>query len=509
MGADARYDMLRSKAALGRLTFALMAIGFAVLLALGGGLVWLVQQTRVYAGSVASTQELRLSLVQILNMLQDAETGQRGYLLTGEASYLEPYQAALPPLEAALPDLVARVVADGGQAELPRRFVGLAEAKIEEMRRTLGLAEDGQREAALALVRGGEGRRLMDDIRTTGEAMQARSAARLAARTGQLDEAGEALLLAAGTALPLLALVALGTVVATWRHLREIEAARAAATTANAELEARVAERTASLAAANEEIQRFAYIVSHDLRAPLVNVMGFTAELEAALGALRDALARAEAADPALVGPAAREAVDADIPEALGFIRSSTERMDRLIAAILRLSREGRRTLAPERLQPEEIVARIADSLRHQLDAAAATLTVEGRLPMLVTDRLALEQVLGNLLDNAVKYLDPARPGRIVLRGRAQGGRAEIEVEDNGRGIDPRDHARIFELFRRSGPQDRPGEGVGLAHVRTLVRRLGGDIACSSERGKGSVFRVTLPLVTPAARLPLPGDPVA
>jgi CHASE3 domain sensor protein len=96
--------------------------------------------------------------VQILNMLQDAETGERGYPLTGEASYLEPYQAALPPLEAALPDLVARVVADGGQAELPRRSVGLAEAKIEEMRRTLGLAEEGQREAALALVRGGDAR---------------------------------------------------------------------------------------------------------------------------------------------------------------------------------------------------------------------------------------------------------------------------------------------------------------------------------------------------------------
>ena len=104
-----------------------------------------------------------------------------------------------------------------------------------------------------------------------------------------------------------------------------------------------------------------------------------------------------------------------------------------------------------------------------------------------------MEQLLSNLTENAVKYLSPDRPGDIRLRGRAAGTRAVFEVADNGRGIDPRDHERVFELFRRSGQQDQPGEGIGLAHVRALVYRLGGTITVDSELGRGSTFRVDLP----------------
>ena len=128
-------------------------------------------------------------------------------------------------------------------------------------------------------------------------------------------------------------------------------------------------------------------------------------------------------------------------------------------------------------------------------------------MPVVHSDRLALEQIFGNLIDNAVNYLDPARPGRIVLRGRVAGGQAVVEVEDNGRGIDPRDHGRIFELFRRSGRQDRPGEGIGLAHVRALARRLGGEVECRSTPGLGSTFRVTLALAAPDHPAPIAEEP--
>ena len=92
-----------------------------------------------------------------------------------------------------------------------------------------------------------------------------------------------------------------------------------------------------------------------------------------------------------------------------------------------------------------------------------------------------------------MKYLSPERAGRIVIRGHATGPRVVLEVADNGRGVDPKDHERIFELFRRSGQQDQPGEGIGLAHVRALVYRLGGHITVDSELGRGSTFRVDLP----------------
>ena len=108
--------------------------------------------------------------------------------------------------------------------------------------------------------------------------------------------------------------------------------------------------------------------------------------------------------------------------------------------------------------------------------------------------RLALEQIFANLIDNAIKYRRSDEPLQVLVRGRSNSTHAIYDVSDNGRGIDSGDHQRVFELFRRSGKQDRPGEGIGLAHVRALVRRLGGAMELKSELGKGSTFTVILPL---------------
>jgi len=257
-------------------------------------------------------------------------------------------------------------------------------------------------------------------------------------------------------------------------------------------LAAVLAERVTELDEANEEIQRFAYIVSHDLRAPLVNIMGFTSELEGAQAEIEQLYRNIQQANPGLVSPAVREAVESDLPEAIGFIRSSTVKMDKLIGAILKLSREGRRVLAPEPIGMTQMLEAQRRSVAHQLSERGAELLLEP-VPDLVSDRLAMEQIFGNLIDNAVKYLDPSRPGRIQIRGQDLGDRVVYEVQDNGRGIDPKDFERIFDLFRRSGVQDQQGEGIGLAHVRALVRRLGGTISVSSRRGEGSTFTVVLP----------------
>ncbi|MDP4021754.1 MHYT domain-containing protein [Methylobacterium sp. NEAU 140] len=244
-------------------------------------------------------------------------------------------------------------------------------------------------------------------------------------------------------------------------------------------------EAEAELRESNEEIQRYAYIVSHDLRAPLVNVMGFTSELEATREDVRAALA----------GQPQAERIDADFTEALGFIRAAVNRMEGLIAAILKLSREGRRTFDPRPLDMTALLRGLADAQRHQTEARRAVVTIAPDLPTIVADRLAVEQVFGNLLDNAVKYLDPDRPGQVTVTARPAGtGRVRFEVADNGRGIAPRDHARVFELFRRAGTQDQPGEGIGLAHVKALVRALGGRIELASEPGAGATFGVTLPV---------------
>lgn len=243
-------------------------------------------------------------------------------------------------------------------------------------------------------------------------------------------------------------------------------------------------EAEAELRESNEEIQRYAYIVSHDLRSPLVNIMGFTSELAETRTELRTILA----------GHPDAERIDSDLGEALGFIGAAVTRMERLIAAILKLSREGRRRFEPEPLDMSAVLARLADATQHQAGSQNAVVSVAPGLPVIVADRLAIEQIFGNLLDNALKYLDPARPGRITVTAQPMGTeRVRFAVADNGRGIARHDHDRVFELFRRSGTQDRPGEGIGLAHVKALVRALGGRIDLDSEPGRGSTFTVTLP----------------
>ncbi|TDR85507.1 sensor histidine kinase [Enterovirga rhinocerotis] len=251
-------------------------------------------------------------------------------------------------------------------------------------------------------------------------------------------------------------------------------------------------DREADLVEANQEIQRFAYIVSHDLRSPLVNIMGFTTELEALRGDLFTRLDELKEAAGVAENAARDEELGQDFDEAIGFIKASISKMDRLINAILRLSREGRRDFTPERIDMDALGDGIKRSLAIQADEADATVTIN-RLPSIVSDRVAIEQVFSNLIDNALKYLRNGVPGRIEIVGKARGATLVFEVRDNGRGIDARDADRVFDLFRRSGVQDRPGEGIGLAHVRALVRRLGGTITLTSTPGQGSTFTVTLP----------------
>ena len=184
--------------------------------------------------------------------------------------------------------------------------------------------------------------------------------------------------------------------------------------------------RTAELSRANEEIQRFAYIVSHDLRSPLVNVMGFTSELEIALAPLKRVVDWMVEHAPDRLPRDVKDSVEIEMPEAIGFIRSSTRKMDGLINAILRLSREGRRNLTGEPLAMNRIAQGLIDNVRHRLTERGADATIEGELPDIVSDRLAIEQVFGNLIDNAVKYLSPKRPGLITLRGRREAGLADL-----------------------------------------------------------------------------------
>ncbi len=476
----------------------LLAAGLLLLLGIVGGSIWLAASNGEALAVVKRRQQVQATVSELEVELENAESGQRGFLLTNRDSYLASYDRALPRLPVLFDELEANLP-DERTRPLLAQLRRVVDGKLAELRRTIDLARAGDTPAALALVLTDEGRRFMDQIRGLTGAFVANQEAELGQLFEGIERRGATLIvLDTGGAVLIVALGALLAINAN-RTIRAAQTTRAALAAANARLEqanaslnTRVARRTADLTAANEEIQRFAYIVSHDLRAPLVNIMGFTSELEQAAGVLRRHAEAGEAALPEEVALAAGE----DIPEALRFIKASTGKMDRLIGAILSLSREGRRTFAPEPLEMRALLGSIADSLAHQVQAAGAAIELDA-LPDITADKVAVEQVFANVVENALKYGKPGRPVRIQVTGRLIGDLAHFSIADNGRGIAERDRDRVFELFRRAGDQSVPGEGIGLAHVRALVRRLGGSIDFESVLGNGTTFHVRLPRTPP------------
>ncbi|SON56159.1 Phytochrome-like protein cph1 [Hartmannibacter diazotrophicus] len=484
-----------------RVVSSAMLVAGAVLTAIVIATFYYTDRTQKLAKDAFLADEISRQVQVLLTILVDAETGQRGYLLTREASYLEPYKDAKARYQSVYKALSAEVGLLPDDSGIPN--VGelniIAEKKFGELDRTLDLAQSGRFDEAMSVLNTDVGQKLMERSRDWVEQFRVRVATFHTARAYAMGRSIEVLILLTISGAIMLLILLSGSLMLVLRHTRELEGARRAVADANTaletfntELELRVDEKTKDLRRANDEVQRYAYIVSHDLRAPLVNIMGFTGEIETASGVIREYIERhpVDTSDP--VGPDLQLAIDEDLPEAIGFIRASMTRMDSLINEILKLSRLGRRQLKPEAIAMGDLVGECILTISHQLSEIGAEIRVEGKLPDVISDRLALQQIFANLLDNALKYLDDSRPGQIVVRGFARGTRAFFEVEDNGRGISPDDRERVFELFRRSGVQNKPGEGIGLAHVRSLVRRLGGDISLDSDGRSGTKFKIEI-----------------
>lgn len=470
----------------------LLGLGFAMLVAISAASIFLVNRARDDSDKVAHTLKVENSLSEVQIMVRRAESSQRGYLLTGQDSYLEVFTAALAEIEPALATLTDLTSDNPDQRDRIRALVPKAREKVAELTQTIALRKAGRTEDALALVASGRGEALMRDITATVEGMKDEEQTLLATRTSASNVTAIWLLVMNVIGVVAILLIAALSMMLVRRNTEELRQAHRELERANLSLEQRVRERTADLEDANKEIQSFAYIVSHDLRSPLVNIMGFTSELETMRTDLFDRLAalRAQA------GGKADEDGDlaADFEEAFGFIKASIVKMDRLIKAILELSRQGRAEFHPAAVDIRALVAGIAETMAHQLLERDARIDVTD-LPSLISDRMALEQVFTNLIDNAVKYLRSDVPGRISVSALETPSYVTFLVSDNGRGIADADRGRVFELFRRSGPQDKPGDGIGLAHVRSLVRRMGGSIVLDSQLGEGTTFKITLPRI--------------
>lgn len=247
----------------------------------------------------------------------------------------------------------------------------------------------------------------------------------------------------------------------------------------------------AELAEKNKELEAIVYTVSHDLRSPLVNVQGFGKQLNRACDVLRSA---AEVPGGSISAEKLKQPLETTIPQALKFINAGVAKMDALLSGLLRYSRLGRVALNLRPLNMHDLIAEIVAAMKFQLDEARAEVRVES-LPSCLGDHVQTSQVFGNLIDNALKYRDPARPLRVTISGEVRDGQAVYRVADNGIGIAPEHQAKVFEIFHRLNPDATGGEGLGLTIAQRVLERQKGRIWIESRGGEGSVFFVSLPAV--------------
>jgi light-regulated signal transduction histidine kinase (bacteriophytochrome) len=236
-------------------------------------------------------------------------------------------------------------------------------------------------------------------------------------------------------------------------------------------LEAQAAELTRS----NHALEQFAYVISHDLQEPLRMVAAYT-EL------LREAY---------------QGKLDENADKYIGFASGGARRMQELINALLDYSRITTRGKEFERISLADAAAEALSNLRIAIEETGATVEVQP-LPVVRGDRIQLVRLLQNLVSNALKFRNADTRPHVEVRAEPAGERVRLSVKDDGIGIDPRHHARIFEVFRRIHPKRFAGTGIGLSICQRIAERHGSSIEVKSESGQGAEFSVLLPVVPSA-----------
>jgi signal transduction histidine kinase len=465
---------------------------------------------------VAFSHQVQDALEKLLSTVKDAETGQRGYFITGEEPFLKPYEDAVTDVRGRLNDVRTLT------ADLPHHRQRLAElerltdAKLAELAHTIDVYRTDSPAAARAIVRAGHGRQIMDELRGVVAAMQADEGALLKQR----DLAAAASLRRAmvmNTAGGMLGAAVVGLAYFLFRRdLAAREQAAADLKRANDELEQRVQQRTeqlqraadelsaevkdrtraeeqanalaAALQRSNRELQDFASVASHDLQEPLRKIQAFGDRLAATAG-------------PALGEQGA---------DYLKRMLHATGRMRTLINDLLAFTRVTTKAQPPAPVDLAAVAREVVSDLEGSLQQTGGRVEL-GELPTVEAEPTQMRQLVQNLVGNALKFHRPGVPpvvrveGRVIANGEAAGGppRCELTVSDNGIGFDEKYLDRIFTVFQRlHGRGEYEGTGMGLAIARKIAEQHGGTITARSRPGEGSTFVVTLPLPRPAPEEP-------
>jgi signal transduction histidine kinase len=435
-------------------------------------------QFKQTADQVSHTEQILLAIDDIVKTTTDAETGQRGYLLTGQAEYIKPFKRA----EQDAPNKIAvlRALLSDNPDQLPPmdRLQKLVEQKLDELKQTVELSDRGKTDEALAIVRSNRGLRAMEEIAQVSQDMTDAETKRLQERLAASVWSERAVDLSS------VSFIAATLVLLFWawrliaENAKERDAAEQAVRELNRKLEMRVAQRTReleetnlNLSRSNADLERFAYVASHDLQEPLRMVASYVG----------------------LIRRQYEGKLDASADEYIGFAVDGAKRMQLLIQDLLTYSRASTQALTLEPVKLNDVLQDALHNLKTSIEESRAAIEYD-TLPSLPADSLKLAQVFQNLIGNAIKFHKPQEPPRIEIRARKLDHVWEISVRDNGIGFDPQFAGRIFILFQRlHSSRQYSGTGIGLAICKRIIEAHGGAITVESTLGQGSVFRFTLP----------------
>ena len=265
----------------------------------------------------------------------------------------------------------------------------------------------------------------------------------------------------------------LGDIMAVYEDVSKQKQAEETLKNLNLALETRVAQRTAELAEANKELEDFVYSVSHDLRAPLRSISGFSQ----------------------IIDRRHKASLNEEGQHYFDNIIKASKQMGDLIDDLLRFSRMGRKSFNPENVALDDVLKSAVETLSDQIKATNAHVKIHEQMPIIQGDFALSTQVFINLIENAIKYQKANEAPVVDIGIEVEDRHVVVSVADNGIGIEPEYHEKIFNIFQRLHNQsDYPGTGIGLAAVKKAVQMMGGQVWVESELGKGSIFKIEIPM---------------